>query len=348
MTLVAGLSIGGRPAFVGDLLTSWRVPTSVTLPTRPELAIHANADGHFASGLAQKLIIVRPYLMIAWAGSVEVAHKLVRHLDEKLPQQLEQFPGNEDALLSALDVLPNTIEVVALLIYGDSIHPICVHTRGFEIDDRRLYLLGTGGEAFLEYALSATEVMPKPDNDEGFAARAVMLNFVGNAIMAQYSSKYGLSDSWGGGFEVAYVGDEGFAKVENILVRSWSLNLDGGLGHIGTSFLMHYEGDALHLTSFGEHERTTIVRSWLDSSLMIPQKKTIVVEWTIDLFFREQDGVRFCTVQKEFPWSRQRSEFDFRQGHLVSWKMDKNRVHKIIERIAKTDPHTDRFSFSTL
>jgi hypothetical protein len=220
---------------VGDLLTSWQMPTSVTLPTRPELAIHASAEGFFASGLAQKLVIVRPYLMIAWAGSVDVAYRLVRHLDEKMPRQLEQFPGNEDALLSALDVLPNTVEVVALLIYGDSIHPICVHTRGFEIDDRRLYLLGTGGEAFLEYALATTEAMPKPDNDEGFAARAVMLNFVGNAIMAQYSSKYGLSASWGGGFEVAYASDDGFAKVGNILVRCWSLNLDGGLGHIGTS-----------------------------------------------------------------------------------------------------------------
>jgi hypothetical protein len=203
--------------------------TSVTLPTRPELAIHANADGLFASGLAQKLIIVRPYLMIAWAGSVEAIRSLVQRLDEKLPRQLDQFPGHEDVLLSALDALPDTVEVVAPLIYGKSIHPICVHTRGFEIDDRRIYLLGTGGEAFLEYVLAATEVMPKPDNDEGFAARAVMLNFVGNAIMAQYSSKYGLSDSWSGGFEVAYVTDEGFAKVGNILVRCWSLNLDGGL-----------------------------------------------------------------------------------------------------------------------
>jgi len=74
VTLVAGLSIGGRPAFVGDLLTSWRVPTSITLPTHPKPEIHPNADGFFASGLAQKLVIVRPYLMIAWAGSVEVAH----------------------------------------------------------------------------------------------------------------------------------------------------------------------------------------------------------------------------------------------------------------------------------
>lgn len=348
MTLVAGLSMGGRPAFVGDLLTSWRMPTSVTLPTSPEHAVHEDANGFFASGLAQKLIIVRPYLMIAWAGSVEVARNLIRYLDERLPREQEQFLGSEETLLSALNSLPNTVEVVALLIHRDLIHPLCVHTRGFEVDDRRIYLLGTGGEVFLDYVLSTTDVMPKPDNDEGFAARAVMVNFVGNAVMAQYSSKYGLFDSWGGGFEVGYATDDGFAKVENILVRCWSLNLDGGLGHIGTSFLVHYEGDALHLTSFGEHERTTIIQSWLDRPFVIPLEKTVAAEWSIDLFFREMDGVRFCAVQKEFPWSKQRSEFHFRQGRLVDWKMDKDRVDKIIEQIAKTDPRTDRFSSSTI
>ncbi|MCP3411571.1 hypothetical protein [Bradyrhizobium sp. CCGB01] len=333
---------------MGDLLTSWRMPTSVTLPTRPEYAVHTNANGFFASGLAQKLVIVRPYLMIAWAGSVEVARNLVIYLDEKLPKDREQFPGNENVLLSALNSLPSSVEVVALLIYKDTIQPLCVHAKGFEVDKRRIYLLGTGGEAFFNYILSAADAMPMPDNDEGFAARAVMVNFVGNAIMAQYSSKYGLSDSWGGGFEVAYAADDGFKKVENILVRCWSLNPDGGLGNIGTSFLVHYQGDALHLTTFGEHERTTIVQSWLDRPFIIPPEKTIAAEWSIDLFFRVTDGVRFCAVQKEFPWSRQRSEFHFRQGRLAGWEMDKSRVDQIIERIGKTDPTTDRFSLSTL
>ncbi len=105
---------------------------------------------------------------------------------------------------------------------------------------------------------------------------------------------------------------------------------------------------ALCVTSFGEHERTTIVQSWLNSPLVIPPEKTVLAEWTIDLFFREQDGARFCTVQKELPWSRRKSEFHFRKGCLVGWKMDKSRVDKTMHRIAKTNPQTDRFSISTL
>jgi hypothetical protein len=211
--------------------------------------------------------------MIAWAGSVDVIKNLVQQLDRVLPKALDEFPGNEHTLLSILDVLPDSVEVVALLIYRDSIYPLCLHTRGFEIDSRRIYLLGSGGQAFLEYVLPATEVMPSIEGEDGFAARAVMVNFVASALMAQYAGKYGLSDSWRGGFEIAYISDEGFCKVDNVLVRCWSLNSDEQLGNIGISFLMHYEGDALYLTSFGERERTTIVKSWLDKSLCNSFKK---------------------------------------------------------------------------
>jgi hypothetical protein len=175
-----------------------------------------------------------------------------------------------------------------------------------------------------------------------------MVNFVASALMAQHAGGYGLSESWGGGFEVAYVDVKGFAKVDNILVRCWSLNPDQGLGNIGTSFLLHYEGDALHLTSFGERERTTIVRSWIEGPQVIPSRRTVVPDWTIDLFFRVDDGAQFCAVQKEFSWSGHKSTFHFREGRLVGWEMNKSRVDKIIERIAKTDPITQRFSFSTL
>jgi hypothetical protein len=86
----------------------------------------------------------------------------------------------------------------------------------------------------------------------------------------------------------------------------------------------------------------------LISPFVIPSRKTVVPEWTIDLFYRVKDGFQFSAVQNEFPWSKQRTAFHFRQGRLVGWEMDKSRVDKIIERISKTDPTTERFSFSTL
>jgi hypothetical protein len=76
MTLVAGLSFGGTPAFVGDILASWRLPTKIALPTRQEYDAYQSADGSFVADFAQKLIIVRPYLLIAWTGTVSVVYQL--------------------------------------------------------------------------------------------------------------------------------------------------------------------------------------------------------------------------------------------------------------------------------
>jgi hypothetical protein len=114
------MSVGGSPAFVGDLLVSWGMPTKVVLPTRPQKEIHKGVDGSFAAGLAQKLVIVRPYLMITWAGSVSVITQLVNHLDSILPASCDEFKKDTDQLLGVLDVLPNTVEVIAVVFDGST------------------------------------------------------------------------------------------------------------------------------------------------------------------------------------------------------------------------------------
>src|ERR1700681_2042841 len=109
MTLVAGLSIGGNPAFVGDLLTSWRLPSEVTIPTQPSSGVFEGVEGHFASGLAQKLTIVRPYLMLACAGSFSAVRRIIRELDAALPLTVEEVYGREDIFLEILDSTPEGV-----------------------------------------------------------------------------------------------------------------------------------------------------------------------------------------------------------------------------------------------
>jgi hypothetical protein len=138
MTLVAGLSIGGAPAFVADLLTSWRLRDVVTIPTQPAPGIFDAADGYSAKGLAQKIIIVRPYLMVVYAGNLSIAENIIAELDLRLPRQVAEVAGNEDLILSILDGTPDTLEIVALYFNNESIYPFCAHTRGFEIDGRRI------------------------------------------------------------------------------------------------------------------------------------------------------------------------------------------------------------------
>ena len=338
MTLVAGFSCGGPPAFVGDLLTSWRVPSSLKLPTREKEATFPTGEKTFAAGLTQKLIIVRPYLLIAWAGLTSEIHELVRKLNEVLPQKVEGLHNSADSLFRPLNELTDDVEVVAVVIDGDRIRPYCVHTRGFELDDRRYYLLGTGSSAAYNFLTEMSRYMPIPDNSEGFAARSLLINFAANALMAQHISEYGLSEAWGGGFEVAYASKEGFAKVDNILVRCWSINPDRTLGSSGTSFLMHYQEEALLITSFGDIERTAAVPSPLSRSFNWNFRKKVMAEWTVDLFYRPDNGQHYCSVQYEYAWSRSKSHFIFREGRLTGWKMPRARVDKLVDMIKLDGP----------
>ncbi len=350
MTLVGGLSIAGMPAFVGDLLESWRIPTRIHLPTRAAEEIHQTCDGNFACGLSQKLIIVRPYLLIAWAGSVSTISRLVNDLDKILPASFEQLSeGQTNEVFSALNVLPNDVEVVALFNSDKAVHPFCIHTRGFEFDNKRFYVLGSGSEDFFQFASYASSVIPAGvENSEGMAARAVLVNFVANALMAQFVSEHGLDASWGGGFEIAYPTPSGFLKLDNFLARCWSINLDGQLGNVGRSFLMHYEGAALKLTSFGDGEHTTTINSLVATAPAGPARKEVRAEWIVDLFYRESDGTRAMAVQQEFPWSKSENVFFFEDGELVGWHMDKSRVDKIISEMEIKNLGTQAFRIMTL
>ena len=317
------------------------------LPIRFNEEVFAGTDGNFAAGLAQKLVIVRSYLLLIWAGEYSVIRRLVNALDRDIPTSISDFPGNEDCLFSALDVLPKSVEVVAVLIDGEFIRPFCVHTRGFEFENKRFYLLGSGREAVFRFLLNAISQMP-PDDDDGIASRATMISFAGNAIMAQYGSQFGLSESWGGGFEVAYVTRNGFAKVDNILIRCWSLNPDQSLGNIGASFFMHYRGSALAVSTFGVKEQTILVRSMIESDPIGDARSEASADWTVDLFYRPIDGTHFCAVHHDLPWSKNCSFFYFKKGSLVGWNMNQTRVERIISKINSVDANMTPFLFSDL
>jgi hypothetical protein len=348
MTLVAGLSIGGAPAFVADLLTSWSLANTVSIPSQRAAGIFQGAEGYFAKGLAQKITIVRPYLLLAYAGNLSVAKKIISELDAVLPAGIEEIRDHEDLFLAILDRTPDTIEMVALYFTGDRIHPFCLHTRGYEIEGKRLYILGSDQKAFFDYAVNAPGVIPTSDNPEGLMARAVMMRFAANAMMSQWASGYGLSSSWGGGFEVAFTHEDGFRKVDNILFRAWSLGPSDDAANIGVSFLQHYEGGDLHLTSFYEEAVTTIVPSLVPSATRGPSRTEIIPEWTVDLIYSEQRQSYATALQLDPPGSESHARFEFESGKLVAWEMDKTRLAAVIKRMAHNIENGQTFAYGPL
>lgn len=331
MTLVAGISIGGLPAFMGDLLLSWGVPSEVDLPTLRSPGVFPGKDKDYAAGLAQKLIIVRPYLLIAWAGLRREATRIVEALDAALPRTKE-LEGHPEGLFEILDSCREGTEIVALVIAGSSIFPFCVRTRGFEIDNKRVYLLGSGASDFFSFLQECPELVPSEEQADGLLARTTMLRFAARAMAFQITGK-GLENSWGGGFEVAFPTPDGFQKIDRLMFRAWKLERDGTYEYSGHSFFSRYVGHDLLLSRFNPEEKTYIIKSPLGQSSVPDADETIWPEWTFELFILPT-GQLVEAARYHAPHRPVNDFVEYSRGALVGWHWDKAYVDDVARQAA--------------
>jgi hypothetical protein len=292
--------------------------------------------------------------MLAYTGSLPAVQKIVGELHAVLPKTLHEVSGREHEFLSILDKTPDTVEMVALYFTGDAIRPLCMHTKGFEIDGRRLYLLGSGRQAFFDYVVNTPDLIPGKDEPHGFAARAITMRFAAYAMMSQWATGEGLQDSWGGGFEVAFTEATGFKKVDNVLFRAWAISPEGELGSNGVNFLHHYEGPNLLLTRFSQFDdgrlepSTALIPSFIQPDEITPSREEVVVEWTVDILVSEQIGGVAVAVQYDRPGSLSHAKFSFRDGNLVGWRIEKSRVDTLFEQFRISNEKRTPFIFRAI
>jgi hypothetical protein len=325
MTLVAGISVGGLPAFVGDLLLSWRVPSTVDLPTQAGVKVRPGSEGDSAAGLAQKLVIIRPYLMLAWAGVHAEAVRIICELDNILPATDSEL-HDLDPMFSELNTCQAGTELVVLLIRERSIYPFGVRTRGFELDSKRIYLLGSGASDFFDYLQEHPDILPGQERTDGLVAQAILLRFAARAFAMQWVIGAGLSTSWGGGFEVAFPAEDGFRKIGNLMCRAWMIDDAGKYHNSGRSFFLRYYGNDLYLSCFNPGEKTYIVRSPIDRHFNVPQYEEVHPDWTLDVFVLKANGsfVEFARFQP--PGRPVIDRVQLKKGSVSGWVMDQDYV----------------------
>jgi hypothetical protein len=330
MTLVAGLSVGGLPAFIGDLLLSRRLPAPVDLPTRSKPGLRPGLDRHFAAELAQKLVIVRPWFLIAWAGSQSNANRIIQGLDALLPERSEDLARVEPAL-ELLDSCSEDGELVVLIIRGNAIHPIGVRTRGFELDGKRVYLMGSGKSEFFDYLQAHPEVLPGQETRGGLLARAIALRFCARAMAIQWITGAGLEESWGGGFEVVYPARNGtFRKCDKLLFRAWKIEADGEYHSSGRSFFARYHGRSLYLSCIDPEEKTYPVHSPIGEPVAPPSFERCAPTWTIDLFLHTQTA-SIIEFARFVPDGRPIADHvELTDGRLSAWAMDQAYVDGLV------------------
>jgi hypothetical protein len=345
MTLVAGVSVGGMPAFIGDLLLSWRVSAPVDLPTRAAPDLAPGLDDHFASGLAQKLVIVRPWFMVAWAGSSANARRILQSLDRMLPEKPDDFTQGE-AMWELFATSCEDDEMLALIIHENSVHPFGVRTKGFELDGKRIYLMGSGKAEFFAYLQTHPEILPGQERADGLLARAIALRFGARAMAIQWIAGDGLENSWGGGFEVAYPDeDRVFRKCDRLLFRAWRIEADGEYHNSGRSFFTRYHGQDLYLSCFNPEEKTYLVRSPIGESVAPPTFERCSPSWTIDCFLHSPSG-SLIEVARAASDANPAADFvELVDGRLSGWNLDRSYVDALVKTTIEQVGRGNTFHF---
>ncbi len=276
--------------------------------------------------------------MVAWAGSHAEAKRIITALDQVLPQTLDELT-EPTSVFDILNTCPEGTELVALLIWEKTIRPFGVRTRGFELDGKRIYLMGSGAPDFFEFLQMHPEAIPESDSVDGLIARGTMLRSAGRALARQFILGAGLENSWGGGFEIVYPDSTGFRKLDKVLFRAWMIDETGAYHNSGRSFFVKYYGADLHLSWFSTDERTFVIPSPVGISSSPPEHEVLHPEWTMDVFLMKENG-SFAEFARYQPAHRPTIDaFEFSHGHLVGWAMDKEyveaRVAEAIEQAPK-------------
>ncbi|MFS2109982.1 hypothetical protein ACCC88_09865, partial [Sphingomonas sp. Sphisp140] len=314
-------------------------------PTRPVSDLAPGLEDHFARGLAQKLVIVRPWFMVAWAGSSANAHRILQELDRMLPEKQEDFTEG-DAIWELFATSGEDDEMLALVIHDNSVHPICIRTRGFELDGKRIYLLGSGKGEFFEYLQSHPEILPGQERADGMLARAIALRFGARAMAIQWIAGAGLENSWGGGFEVAYPDENwGFRKCDRLLFRAWRIEADGQYYNSGRSFFARYHGRDLYLSCFNLEEKTYLVRSPVGEPIAPPAFERCSPAWTIDFFLHAPTG-SFIEAARAASDTSPVSDFvELVDGQLSGWNLDRRYVDALVKAAIEQAGRGSSFQF---
>lgn len=280
--------------------------------------------------------------MVAWAGSYEEATRIVKALDQVLPQTLGGLK-DPTPVFDILNTSAEGTELVALLVWEKTIRPFGVRTRGFELDGKRIYLMGSGAPDFFEFLQMHPEAVPESDSADGLVARSTLLRFAGRALTRQFILGAGLENSWGGGFEIVYPDSSGFRKLDHVLFRAWMIDETGAYRNSGRSFFVKYYGSDLHLSWFSTDERTFVIPSSVGISTPPPEYEVLRPEWTMDVFLMKENGsfVEFARYQ---PAHRPTIDaFEFSHGHLIGWAMDKEYVDARAEQAVAQAPKGANF-----
>lgn len=228
MTAIVAFFANELPIVIGDILLSGpERSTDVNIPTIGDTSLVFPAgSGYAITGIAQKVAVLSPDLVVAWAGHAVAARTVIselrqRILSRKLTQhELDRFL-NED--------VPKTLAGLSLSLVGflrDQGQTTMFRYNAYRFEVPRLgemYCAGSGTSALasqLEQWPAAPEMM-KGDLLAGTSEIAFALGLTGTLMQSELATATSLMNFYGGGYEVATMMEDGFAKMNDLTFVFW-------------------------------------------------------------------------------------------------------------------------------
>jgi hypothetical protein len=232
MTLVAAFSPFGCPLMLGDLLITGHphVRTTVMLPTigHCHLVDDSVVDLSRVAWLASKVCIINDSLAVGWAGNYESARRII--------SAMRAFPWRSDITLQEIQQCLATtdyddqsaVSLVGLFVHGESIGEFGLNAEKFDLLlFSRSRVIGSGSTFFLQAAQDMVGLNQYQRNmsDRPWAeALGIALMTCGGFIGDEIANLGGLDKGYGGLFEIAYLHERRFTKLDDILYCFWRVD----------------------------------------------------------------------------------------------------------------------------
>lgn len=264
MTLIAGLVPNGSPMLLGDVLlsgdgsiaTAFRAgPNEMMLPSK---GITDTSTGIQARSLASKIAIINDDFAIAWAGCFQSAKRLITHIYDQARTGVHSIDEINDYFSTAeYDDILKTKLILLFKSASDLNDEI-----GWRMEWRNTDLefnhtifgnvrcAGSGARLLQrtleDFASDQMEGLSNASQNNGLVGFGKSMMLAGHLLTTDLSSDDPVRNNFGGGFEIAYIGENGIKKMSDITYIFWQMNEDWNrLALIPIIVNVKYEGDLL-------------------------------------------------------------------------------------------------------
>lgn len=277
MTVIAAFNVQGCPILFGDLLlTAETGPNDrvVAVPALGDVRDFFEGSGWTVAGLAQKVVLISPSCVVAWAGSWIAAKLLISQLRE----MAREIVLTADSILSFLqqhpDLEQHPISLLGYVREDRGIKPFWYHANelfnGGELGV--VSAAGTGAHVLREFAevMARFPFAAKGQVGVGEVAVSTALSLAGFLLRAEVhggDAAPTLRCMFGGGYEIASYLNGEFRKVGDLTFVVWEAQVDDGGVKISPPQLLlkqqylhdvlllrsaHVKGSSGHLEIFDE------------------------------------------------------------------------------------------------